>query len=697
MKKIAKRLIGTGLLLAMLPTIPAYAQIPEKSFVFALDSVYASRLGQLDTLPYAPFLSMNTTYAPLRFTMEAVGATVDYDKDTHTALIEYNGKDYTYPLAYTAVVLDGTSYIPLRNLCEMLGMTVTWRDGLIFLTDEAIEVSDEDFEYYSRFLGCTGYTDHGIDYSEPKVKFSVKGGLFTDEQDVELTTTLPDATIYYTLDGSEPTPHDTPYTEPIHISERTWEPSRLDGYDTTGPGEEFTMPADYIFKGTVIRARAYSNDGSRYSRMYTQSYFVAPDIFDRYEVPIVSLTVNAEDFFDPDRGIYLYPNYENSGSDWERSGYMEVFDTAGERQIAQTVGLRIHGGFTRRYQQKSLRVYARENADYNNGDSKKFKYDFFGGTVTDNDNMPISEYKRIILRNSGDDWWRYHMTDPAAAAIASKMGLDTLGYAPCIVFLNGEYWGVHEIRERMDEYYISGHYGIDDKDVTAAEISSDSSVADLSAGSAEEVERLNETLYDIAFNDMTIPENFAQAEAELDLDNLIDYFVFNTYFENNDWPMNNVKMWKNTNSENEGMDTKWHWVVTDLDGTFESLEEISADYGGEEAKECWKNGTGAMGYILEYTPGILSAAMRSLLKNQDFAEKFYNRYLECIDTYFTPEEVKAELNLKYSEIIHLRPEYRNRYAYAWTYGTIGPLIDFADTRPEEAKREAAVYFKTPEE
>lgn len=694
MSIIIKNILSAFVSASLLPLVPIYsgAAIPERSFVFALDSPYVSKLGQLSLLDYAPFLSNSTTYAPLRFTMEALGANVDYDDDSHTALIEYNGKNYTYPLVYNAVVLDGTSYIPLRNLCEMLGMTVTWRNGLIFLTDEAIEISDEDYEYYSKFLGFSGFVDHGVDYSEPKVKFSTKGGFFTEDLDVELTTELENSTIYYTLDGSDPTPEDIPYTEPIHISDRTNDPSSLDSYITTAPGEEFTNPSEPIFKGTVIKAKAYNDDGSRCSRIYTQSYFVSPNIYDRYGVKLVSLSIPSDYLFNEETGIYVYPNYANTGSDWERNGYMEVFDSDGDKQISQSVGLRINGGYTRQFQQKSLRVYARENVDYNNGDSKKFKYDFFDGDVVDNDNMPINSYKRIILRNSGDDWWKYHLTDPSATAIAHNMGLDTLGYEPCVVFLNGEYWGVHEIRERMDEYYVSSHYGIDNNDVTTAEISSEDSVVDYSSGSKEEVEALHELFYDIANHDMTDAENYAEAEERLDLDNLIDYFIFNIYFENNDWPMNNVKMWKNTNSENEGIDTKWHWVVTDLDGSFESLKNVASIYAGEKALVCWENGTGALGYVLDYTPGILPAVMRSLLNNSEFADKFYNRYMECIDTYFTTEAVQAELNGKYDEIIALRPEHINRYSESWNNTDITPLMRFARTRPAEAKAELNSYF-----
>lgn len=107
---------------------------------------------------------------------------------------------------------------------------------------------------------------------------------------------------------------------------------------------------------------------------------------------------------------------------------------------------------------------------------------------------------------------------------------------------------------------------------------------------------------------------------------------------------------------------------------------------------CWENGTGALGYVLDYTPGILPAVMRSLLNNSEFADKFYNRYMECIDTYFTTEAVQAELNGKYDEIIALRPEHINRYSESWNNTDITPLMRFARTRPAEAKAELNSYF-----
>lgn len=687
-----KKIICTVLITACLP-VPAYADVPADAFVFALDSKLAMNSGRVEELTYAPFFSLGTTYAPLRYTMEAVGAVVDYDEPSHTALIEYDGKDYTYPLKYNSAVLDGVSYIPLRKLCEMLGMQVTWSEGLVFLSHDKFDLSDTEREEYCNILGYTGYSDRGIDYGEPKVKFSRGAGLYENAFELTLSTNADNAKIYYTLDGSEPSVYDYEYTEPISIYDRTYEPSRLDMYSTVPPEDSMYMPASYTFKGTVVKAVAVDSSGER-SKVSTATYLVSDDIKSRYGVKVVSISTNTGNFFDKDKGIYVYPNYEKKGSDWERSAYMEVFDKDGKERISQSIGVRINGGFTRRYQQKSLRIYARQNETDLNGDLKKFKYDFFDGEVRDINGDVIDSYKRLILRNSGDDFWSFRIKDPAATRVANNMGLDNLGYSPCVVFLNGEYWGMHEIRERFDENYIDSHYRLEsDKDASGAEISENLYRIDNSFGSEEDTQNLSDMMYFVIYNDMTDPENFAKAETVFDLDNFIDYYCFNVFFENNDWPINNVKMWRNTNPDNP-VDTKWRWLVTDLDGSFESYRNNAMLFFGNDVSKFWDNSLGGtLGFRLDETPGAIAFMMRSLMKNEAFAAKFEARYRECLNTYFSEGNVSAYLDKIYASIIHLRSEHINRYPYTWSNDNIYPLLQYTKTRPYDALTELDEYFK----
>lgn len=529
-------------------------------------------------------------------------------------------------------------------------------------------------------------------YSESTVDFSHSCGFYTSPFTLTLSTELDGGIIYYTTDGSEPDKTSKQYRAGINIYDRQYEPDSLTGFRTTPEDIIFIPPYEKVFKGTVIKAKAYNRKGEM-TRTFTSTYFVSPDIYERYGVKVISLSADKDDFFDSESGIYMPPNYENKGAEWERSAYMEVFDENGVSMLSQPVGVRINGGFTRRYQQKSLRIYARENNSMQNGTSKKFKFDPFDGEVRDIDGKPITSYKRLILRNSGDDWWNYRLKDAAAQKIAGNMGLLTEGYSPCVVFLNGEYWGVHDIRERLDEHYFQSRFNlINDSDVSMVEISADRDRADLSVSDENELEDFNKKIWFIINNDMAESENYQIAQDYFDLDNLIDYYCLNMFFENNDWPTNNVKIWRNHNPENK-LDLKWRFVVSDMDGILEQPKRAAAQMYGILSLKCWNyDSGGTMEYILDYVPGLMSKMMKSLLNNRDFSDKLKSRYIECIDTYFTSENIENALKDIYYGIIHLRDEHRNRYPVSWESENIDPLIEYAHIRPDKAKREAEIFF-----
>ncbi|MCC8169911.1 MAG: CotH kinase family protein, partial [Oscillospiraceae bacterium] len=535
-----------------------------------------------------------------------------------------------------------------------------------------------------------GHKDRKFDYD---ISFSEPAGLYTDGFTLQLTTKMPDATIHYTTDGSEPTINSPVYSGGIDIKNRTFDDNVLANIRTAE--EDFILPSGKIFKGTTIKAKAFDTNGNA-TPTFVSSYFVSTDIFTRYGVSVVSITTPEENLFDSETGIYVPPNYTQKGSDWEREAYMEVFDTDGNCTISQTVGLRINGAFTRIYQQKSLRVYARENTAYRNGDSKKFKYDFFGGTVTDSDGEVIDTYKTIILRNAGDDWYNYFIRDGIVQKIAEPLNVDTLAYTPAVVFINGEYWGVHEIRERYDDNYFESHYNLaDSADVAMVEISDDRDRADLSEGEESDLEDFNECAQFVIENDMSVSENYQKACSLFDIDNLIDYYAVNIYFENNDWPYNNIKIWKNKNPEND-IDGRWRWVLSDTDGTFQDLESSVLYTGnmGRDALKYWNTDkTGTLGYILDGEPCLMQSFVASLLKNNEFRERFKTRYTECINNYFSYDVISPIMDEKTKTISSLRKEHIQRYPNSWNMPTYTSLYMFANSRAITALNEIENYFK----
>src|SRR5690606_13543254 len=142
-------------------------------------------------------------------------------------------------------------------------------------------------------------------------------------------------------------------------------------------------------------------------------YFVDPDGPGRYSFPVVSLATDPANFFDHETGIYVSGvhesnnnpgrpwhndgNFKQRGDAWERPIHVEFFEASGTRMLAQDAGVRIHGGATRNFTQKTLRLYARPEYEQETYGDNWFTYPLFPGN-------PNRRYKRLLLRNSGNDW-----------------------------------------------------------------------------------------------------------------------------------------------------------------------------------------------------------------------------------------------------------------------------------------------------
>ncbi len=691
------RILPAALIIGCFLSAPSVSAAGSTSLVYGIDSHIAIVNDTAYTTDSAPYLYNNgtesITYAPLRYTTEAFGAQVSYDEASRTAAVLYNGKEYVYDLQTRAQVVNDRSYIPLRELMELLEMRVDWYDGLISISENNEGLTPE------QALNCWEKIYYNpTSLSAPSnvptgnfVSFSRPAGLYTQDFDVALSTGLEGGTIYYTTDGSDPTANSTVYTKPIRITNRLMQPASLTGYVTANEG--FTIPRTNIMKGTIIKAMAVNSEGAK-TPVSVSTYIVSPDILNRYRTDVVCITTPVENLFDSKTGIYMPENCNNKGSEWERKAFMELFDESGMRVVSQPVSLRINGGTTRNYQQKSLRVYAKKNEAYQNGGSKKIKYDIFDGSVKDNKGEIIDKFDTLVLRNFGDDWYGYAMRDSLISNLSRPLSADTLGEKICVVFINGEYWGAHEIRERYDSEYFQSHYNLaSDKDVAMAEISEDRNHPTLSEGEETDISELEQQMLFVADSDMTDAQNYEQAEKAFDFDSLIDHYIVNVFFENDDWPVNNIKMWKNKNPQNP-IDTKWHFTIADEDNTFVSLSErLPVTHNNVLDLTWWQNNKGgALGYTIEASDGILSKFMRSLMRNDDFSSRFERRCRECINKYFNASSLSGSITEMWNERVTLRQEHIARYQNSWSRENASALIQYARTRPMSASLELDSYM-----
>ncbi|NLK40759.1 MAG: DUF1080 domain-containing protein, partial [Planctomycetes bacterium] len=433
----------------------------------------------------------------------------------------------------------------------------------------------------------------------------------------------------------------------------------------------------------VIRARACKN-GYIPSETADSTYFLQSQALP-HTVPVINLTFQEPDFFGYEKGIYVagqnrdqigVPNYELRGFSWERPASFTLFGTDGTVLLEQNIGVRIHGGWTRNLPQKSLRLYAR--AGY--GESE-FDYPIFSDHAAD-------RFKRLVLRNSGNDNAQTFFRDAMMQALVSHLPIDTQAYQPAAVYFNGQYWGLHNIRERYDKYYLHYKYGLDPDDVDILEILANVRGHQVKQGDAF---HYDQTLNYIEANGLSDPVHYAYIQTRIDTDNFIDNNVCNIYFNNTDWPGNNNDWWRKHTDAYEpgapyGHDGRWRWMLFDTDfgfGQAGGYADNTLAYA-TAVSDAWNN------------PQWATYLLRKLLENDTFKKDFINRYADLLNTAFLPARVVAVIDRCQQAIAAEMPAHIARWGRPgsigdWNYH-VNVTRDFANRRPDYARSHLRSYF-----
>lgn len=442
----------------------------------------------------------------------------------------------------------------------------------------------------------------GLNAQNDTIVFSTGGGFYEEVLSLELFNSNPQNHIRYTTNGNSPTAQLPLYEGPLVLDASKYSKSNI--YTIVDcPIQDFYLP-DSVQHCVVIRAAVFDENDSCVSTVKTNSYFIHALGCDTHGLPAVSLCADSLDLFDYETGIlvpgmYYDPldpqwsgNYYQEGDEWERPMNVEFYeqDNIG---INQQAGLRTHGGNGRRFQQKCLKMYAREKYG-----KKRFKHKFF-------DNIPLQNFKHLVLKPFASSWNQSGVND-LCNRIASQLNVEALASRPVVLFLNGEYWGIYYIHERPDERYLEDHFDVDIEHVNI--INGCRSFPD--CGSATNYFELFHWMEDA---DLSIPEAYDYAKTKIDIDNFIDYQIFELFSENTDWPANNIRCWQVD-------DGKWRWFFFDGDAclrwmTFNAFE--NAVYDGDA-----------------YWPSNWRATLffRRLMENEEFNALFHERFNELLGT-----------------------------------------------------------------
>jgi len=425
--------------------------------------------------------------------------------------------------------------------------------------------------------------------------------------------------IYYTLDGSKPTIKSKVFKDYLLIegsesydslsfittSNYDWSPpanrkiiAQAAYYLFLMPIEVFNMTtrSDYnklisskfsrwLFpykqdQATIVRYAGFKDD-LKQTKTKTLSFFINKmgDIHKhilynkkdtvvstKYKMPIISLSTNKSSLFDHEKGLFVSGvhfniNKENSGNFFkkgkifEREVFFQYFNTQGELNFECNIGMRIHGGVTRKYSQKSLRFYARNK---------------YGKSAVNLPSISKNRVNRFILEGMKESGGGGALIeDIVAQELVKDIGLEQQNFHPVVVFINGEYWGLHTLRERIDENYLANKFNThkDSFDI----IDGKPPYYKIINGNNSDYIKLLDFIKE---NDLTDNENYNFISNRIDISNFINYYSVQLFFANLDWPIHNLKLWKKKNNG------KWRFLLYDLDGGFSyaNSEDTINDY-----------------------------------------------------------------------------------------------------------------------
>ncbi len=428
------------------------------------------------------------------------------------------------------------------------------------------------------------------DYCETP-QISHQGGFYPGPFIVTLSIESDNHQIYYTLDGSIPTENSYLYLEPM-----------------------------FIQSTKVIRAAVIDNECFP-GEVITHSYFINEES----TLPVVSLSTDPYNLWDEEYGIYVLGNDAewnfpyfgaNFWEDWERPIHIELYEPNGELGFNLDAGVKIFGGWSRGWPQKSLAIYARSSYG-----ASEINYQIFP-------DKEIDSFSAIVLRNSGNDWFgsgegsATMLRDGTHTGLMDNTDIDHQAYRPAAVYINGEYWGIHNIREKVNEEFLaSNNPGVDPDELDELE-------ANAGIIEGDNQDYLNMIDF-VENNDLSYSNNYDFVAEQVDVDNFIDYYIIQIYVGNTDWPGNNIKYWR---PHIEG--AKWKWILYDTDfgsglfsGWSSNVNHNTLLFALDDNGPGWPN------------PPWSTLLFRSLMENEEFQNKFINHFCYYLNTRFYPNYV----------------------------------------------------------
>jgi parallel beta-helix repeat protein len=389
---------------------------------------------------------------------------------------------------------------------------------------------------------------------------SIAGGLYQETQMLELSAFPPGIVIKYTTDGSEPGSESNTYNGPLTVN--------------------FSQ---------VIKARAFVS-GKLPGEVATESYIIGKET----DLPVLSVSTSHQNLWGFDFGLY-----QNNFKNREIFAHLEYFNEDGNKEFKINAGLQLFGSQIFLFDQKPFSIFFRNRYGQDTLNYRLFK------------NKELSTYHSLVLRNGGNDNNLTMFRDGLGAALVeNQMDIDYQSYLPLVLYVNGEYWGIFNLREKLNKDYLETNHQVNPSYIDVIEDSL--KVNDGDANSYSDLMNY------ILLNDLAQDLHYNYVSGKIDINAFINYMSYKIYGGYKQWQVNS-KYWK---ERNQG--SMWRWIAFDLEHCFGGPG--GENYDSNTFLSALESGNGSTDW---YT-----LLFRKLMGNENFRAKFIQRTALHLNTVF---------------------------------------------------------------
>lgn len=441
---------------------------------------------------------------------------------------------------------------------------------------------------------------------------NLSGGFYTSDTLVSITNTaVSGGQLRYTTDGSNPTATSTLYTAPLNLAENT-----------------------------VLKVKCFSSTFNKLpSEMAVETFFFLED----FTLPVISISTDPVNLYGT-TGIF-----DNYNTDWRKPCVIEYFDADGAKQFESKASVKPDGGAggSRSNPQHSVTI---EPSNSLFGAGNPIVYPLIP------EKSFISNYNAFYLRNGSNYWNQYPQKDANFMRIMRETNANSQAYSPVVAFVNGEYFGVYELREKANEGYFEENYGNDPDSLDLLSVSYFYGAGVLRTVKGSDTGFYNMRNFVTSYSPAA-PDYFAKSNEKIDLYNLADYLSAENWFANRDWVYNNMKIARTRTAGN-----KWRFFLQDMElglGGWSDYNTNIFDY--------FRN---------ENQPNAYWEIYNGLVQNTQFKNYFVNRYADLMNSVFQPSYYTPIVDTMYNQLLPELP----RHFEKWTGNVAGGMDNYTNIR-----------------